>query len=584
MSTSPAAPPRRVAKRWLFVTVLLVGAVTAWLVWRPRESALDARGEVEHGSVARATAAELATPTLADVANDGASDMAQAPTAERAPVRSQRVWRLRGRLELVDFAGNPLPPEAGELEIIGWTPRRSERFTTAVDEQGRWAAELEFSAAVRDISIGDVRLRRGPSTQLLEPLGRMYPPDDGELVVGCRVWPRGALRVVDRTTREDLHDVYLQANLDSRLSDSLDARGGPWFESPQRSRELSIADGLSSPIDLPSLVARIEELGATKVRVVARGHEWGSFDVAQALASVVTLELKQAGELVVTLGGFDTEDGAAHAAARLRQSGVSAAAGVFDERGRIEWSGLRPGAYELALFRLRAQPRSVPARFDLEAQRVELVMFVDVRAGESQSLQLSLGPSAGEVAVSGRLYAPDTEDFRGLRGWRLVYRTASGELRARSVDSERADVSDRPGLARLDWTAVAPRSGPFELQLRSPPTSLLYSGPDDPRLVAGVELAPLVELLVTVVDAESGARWRGIEMDPPITLRPAHAVSGLPDVAPLAWSAELSAFVAFAQPGRYVLAFHDEPDHPLSQTVELSAPRTEVRLAWRRGE
>lgn len=564
--------------------VLLVAVVTAWVVWRPRESAPDASGEFERRSDARATSAALAAPTLADVANDAASEMAQAAFAERAPVSSQRVWRLRGRLELVDFAGAPLPPEAGELEIVGWTPRRSERVTTAVDAQGRWTAELEFSAAVRDVSIGEVRLQRGNSTELLEPRGRMYPPESGELSVRCRVWPRSALRVVDRTTREDLHDVYLQANLDSGFSDPLDARGGPWLESPQRSRELSIADGLSSPIDLSSLAARIEELGATKVRVVARGYEWSSFDVASALASFVTLELREAGELVLALSGSDAEDSQAQAAARLRQSGVSAATGVFDEQRRIEWSGLRPGQYELELFRLRARPSPSSARVDLEAQRNQLVMFVDVRAGESQTLQLSLGPGADEVAVTGTLYAPDTEDFRGLRGWRLVYRTASGELRARSVQSERADVSDRLGFARLDWSAVAPRSGPFELQLRSPPTSLLYAGADDPRLGAGVELAPLVELLVTVVDAESGARFPATEFNPPITLRPAHAANDLPDAAPLAWSAELGAFVAFAQPGRYVLAFHDRPDHPSSRTVELNAPRTEVQIALRLGE
>lgn len=581
---SPAAPTRRAAQRWLFVLALLVAGVTAWVLWKPRESAPDASGEVEHSSVARASAAELATPTLADVANDAASDIAPAPTAERAAVSSQRVWRLRGRLELVDFAGAPLPPEAGEIEIIGWTPRRSERFTAAVDAHGRWTAELEFSAAVRDVSIGEVRLQSGKSTELLEPRARMFLGEDDELIVRCRVWPRGALRVVDHATREDLHDVYLQANVDSGLSDSLDARGGPWLESPQRSLELSIADGLSSPIDLSSLAARIEELGATKVRVVARGHEWGSFDVAQARASVVTVELKPAGELVVTLGDSDTDEGVARAAARLRQSGVSAASAVFDERGRIEWSGLRPGAYELALFPLRGGPQPGRVHFDLEAQRIELVLFVDVRAGESQTLQLSLGPGADEVAVTGTLYAPDTEDFRGLRGWRLVYRTASGELRARSVQSERADLSDRPGFARLDWSAVAPRAGPFELQMRWPHTSLLYSGDDDPRLGAGVELAPLVELLVTVVDAESGARLLGLELDPPITLRPAHAANGLPDAAPLAWSAELGAFVAFAQPGRYVLAFHDRPDHPSSRTVELNAPRTEVQLALRLGE
>lgn len=584
MKSSPAASTPALVKRWLLVFVLLLCAVTTWITWRPRENAPEARGEVEHSSVARATGAELATPTLADVADDAASELAQAPPAERAPVSSQRVWRLRGRLELVDFAGAPLPPEAGELELVGWTPRRSERFKAAVDAQGRWAAEPEFSAAVRDFSIGEVRLQRGNSTELLEPRARMFLGEDDELIVRCRVWPRGSLRVVDQATREDLHDVYLQANLDSGLSDSLDARGGPWLESPQRSRELSIADGLSSPIDLSSLAARIEELGATKVRVVARGHEWGSFDVAQARGSVVTLELREAGELVVTLGDSATEEGVARAAARLRQSGVSAASAVFDEQRRIEWSGLRPGHYELALFGWRGGPSPNSARFDLEAQRVELVMFVDVRAGESQTLQLSLGPGADEVAVTGTLYAPDTEDFRGLRGWRLVYRTASGELRARSVQSERADLSDRPGFARLEWTAVALRSGPFELQLRSPHTSLLYAGPDDPRLGAGVELAPLVELLVTIVDAESGARFPATEFTPPITLRPAHAANGLPDAAPLAWSAELGAFVAFAPPGPYLLAFHDNPDHQLSQTVELSAPRTQVRLAWRRTE
>jgi hypothetical protein len=584
MKSSPAASTPSLVKRWLLVFVLLLGAVTTWITWRPRKSAPEARGEVEHSSVARATGAELATPTLADVADDAASELAQAPPAERAPVSSQRVWRLRGRLELVDFAGAPLPPEAGELELVGWTPRRSERFTAAVDAQGRWAAALEFSAAVRDFSIGEVRLQRGNSTELLEPRARMFLGADDELIVRCRVWPRGSLRVVDQATGEDLHDVYLQANLDSGLSGSLDARGGPWLESPQRSRELSIADGLSSPIDLSSLAARIEELGATKVRVVARGHEWRSFDVAQARASVVTLELREAGELVLVLRGSDAQAPQAPAAARLRQSGGNVTTGVFDEQRRIEWSGLRAGHYELALFGLRGGPSPNSSRFDLEAQRVELVMFVDVRAGESQTLQLSLGPGADEVAVTGTLYAPDTEDFRGLRGWRLVYRTASGELRARSVQSERADVSDRPGFARWEWSAVAPRSGPFELQLRSPHTSLLYSGADDPRLGAGVELAPLVELLVTIVDAESGARFPATEFNPPITLRPAHAANGLPDAAPLAWSAELGAFVAFAQPGRYVLAFHDRPDHPSSRTVELNAARSEVQLALRLGD
>jgi len=584
MKSSPAAHSRTVARRWLLVLAFVACAVTVWVLSQPREHALDSRGEAERKLAASAAGVEVAPRTLDSVAIDDAPAAARAVTPERAPVGSQRVWRLRGTLELVDFAGHPLPPEAGELELVGWTARKSERFTAAVDAQGRWAAELEFSAAVRDLSIGEVRLQRGNSTELIEPRGRMYPPESGELSVRCRVWPRSALRVVDRTTREDLHDVYLQADFDPGLSDPLDARGGPWLESPQRSHELSIAAGLSSPIDLSSLTARIEALGATKVRVVARGYEWSSFDVASALASFVTLELREAGELVLALSGSDAEDSQAQAAARLRQSGVSAAIGVFREQRRIEWSGLRPGQYELELFRLRAGPSPSSARFDLEAQRSQLVMFVDVRAGESQTLQLSLGPGADELALTGRLYAPGTADFVGMRGWRLVYRTANGELRARSVALERADVSDRPGFARLEWSAVAPRSGPFELQLRWPHTSLLYSGADDPRLGAGVELAPLVELLVTIVDAESGARLLGLEMDPPITLRPAHAANGLPDAAPLAWSAERGAFVAFAQPGRYLLAFHDRPDHPSSRTVELNATRSEVQLTLRLGE
>ena len=89
---------------------------------------------------------------------------------------------------------------------------------------------------------------------------------------------------------------------------------------------------------------------------------------------------------------------------------------------------------------------------------------------------------------------------------------------------------------------------------------------------------------MTIVDAESGARFPATEFNPPITLRPAHAANGLPDAAPLAWSAELGAFVAFAQPGRYVLSFHDRPDHPSSRTVELNAARSEVQLALRLGD
>lgn len=578
MKSPPAAPTRTAGGRWLIVAALLVCALVGWVWWRSPERARDARNVAESRVDAHAAPVQSATPTLAELANDASHAAAPMPAPERAPVRSQRVWRLRGTLELIDPSGQSLPPEEAELEIVGWTPRRAEHFTAAVDARGGWTLELELPSGVRDFSIGDIRLRRGSPVQLLAPLGRVYAPADGEFIVRCQVLPHSGVRVVDAATGVDLHDIYLQADFDTRASESLDARDGPSVDLRQRRSELRIASGLSSPIDLSVHAARIEALGVSRVRVVAPGYTWSSFHYDSQRPSFATRALEPAGELMLALDGSDVVAGAAHAAARLRQSGVSVATGVFDERQCIEWSGLLPGRYELELLRLRSTVPPGAVHFDWEQQQRELAVLVDVRAGQRQSLRVALGVGEGEVLAVGRLYAPDTEDFAGLRGLRLVSRTANGDPQARRLELVRLQVSDRPGFACFEWRAAAPRSGPFELRLQSPYANVYFSDLTDQRVVDGVDLGPCAELVVRLTDG-TGAPTRVTDVDRP-ALELLQTGVHFAEELHLAWSAEQQAFVARAQPGRYVLRARLGYSILALQDLELDAPRTEERLPW----
>jgi hypothetical protein len=159
MKPTSATEPRTASMRWLAAAAVLVCAVAAWIAWSSRgaaSDAVDARREqagAEVGDESEPSSTDAPAPIASSATSASPSDV-----SERSELSAQNAWRLRGSLELVDWTGAALPPTPGELEVVGWTARGSERVTAVVDAAGRWSAQVDLSAGVRDFSIGAVRV------------------------------------------------------------------------------------------------------------------------------------------------------------------------------------------------------------------------------------------------------------------------------------------------------------------------------------------------------------------------------------------------------------------------------------------
>lgn len=578
MKPTSATEPRAASVRWLAAAAVLVCAVAAWIAWSSRDASPDAvdaqreqaGAEVGGGSQPSSTDAPALTSSSATSASP--SDV-----SERSELSAQNAWRLRGSLELVDWNGAVLPPAPGEIEVVGWTARGSERVTAAVDAAGRWSAQVDLSAGVRDFSIGAVRVALSGAVELEGPRERMYPPANGELTVRARVWPRNTLRVLDAATGEDLREIHLQADVLSNLGGLPGSYDGVRTSPSQRLAALRIADGLSSPIDLGPLRARIEELGAQRLRVVAPGRTWQALPAEFQEAWVQTRRLEPAVELALELADPRALDEGLTLVARLLSGDSPSALGAFDERARVDWPGLEPRSYRLEVSTASPSAWSATGRLAWGDLKPLLSTSIELRAGERRAVRVTLGPDDFEVELAGRIYVPSALELLERADVRLLFAAPSGEARARRVVLLRSLAGDRPGAECIEWRGIGPRRGPFVVELSQPRAWVEYDGAHDARLANGVELGELADVSLELVSAAQGENLDSRRVE----FAPAGVLGDLARLSPLTWDAQRQRFVGRLAPGRYRVSVTNllaPQERDFKHVVDVRGPLSELRL------
>jgi hypothetical protein len=577
MKPTSATEPRSASLRWLAAAAVLVCAIGAWIAWSSRDAApgaVDARRERAGAEVSEGS--EPSSTDAPDPLSSGATSASPSAVSERSELSAQNAWRLRGVLELVDWTGAALPPAPGEIEVVGWTARGSERVTAAVDAAGRWSAQVDLSAGVRDFSIGAVRVALSGAVELEAPRERMYPPANGELTVRARVWPRNTLRVLDAATGEDLHELHLQAEVLSNLGGLPGSYDGVRTSPSQRLAALRIADGLSSPIDLGPLRARIEELGAQRLRVVAPGRTWQATPAEFDQAWVHTRRLEPAVELVLELADPQSAGAGLALVARLLNGELPSALGAFDEHSRIDWPGLEPRNYRLEVSMASASAWSATGRLAWGELKPFLATPIELRAGERRTLRVTLGPDEFELELAGRLYVPSALELLELADVRLLFAAPSGEARARRVVLLRNVADDRPGAECIEWRGIGPRRGPFVVELSQPRAWVEYDGAHDARLANGVEFGELAEVSLELVSGNQAyLESRRVEF------APAGALGDLARSSPLTWDAQRQRFVGRLAPGRYRVSVTNllaPQERDFKHVVDVRGPLSELRL------
>lgn len=577
MKPTSATTPRTASVRWLAAASVLVCAVAAWIAWSSRDSAsgaVDARREKR-----RAEAGDKSGPSGSGAPTSistSATSASPSDVSERSELSAQNAWRLRGSLELVDWNGAALPPAPGELEVVGWTARGSERATAVVDAAGRWSAQVDLSAGVRDFSIGAVRVALSGAVELEAPRERMYPPANGELTVRARVWPRNTLRVLDAATGEDLREIHLQADVLSNLGGLPGSYDGVRTSPSQRLAALRIADGLSSPIDLGPLRARIEELGAQRLRVVAPGRTWQALPAEFGEAWVHTRRLEPAVELVLELADPRALDEGLTLVARLLSGDSPSALGAFDENARIDWPGLEPRSYRIEVSAAPSSAWSATGRLAWGDLKPLLSTSIELRAGERRAVRVTLGPDEFELELAGRIYVPSALELLERADVRLLFAGPSGEARARSVVLLRSREDDRRGAECIEWRGIGPRRGAFAVELSEPRAWIEYDGAHDARLANGVELGELADVSLEFVSAAQGENFDSRRVE----LAPAGALGDLARLSALTWDAGRRRFVGRVAPGRYRVSttpmFASQRD--FKHEVDVRGPLSELRL------
>jgi len=579
MKPTSATEPRTAFLRWLAAAAGLVCAIGVWIAWRATETPPEAGAGSSWRDNASARAVDerersntqAPAPIFSSAANTSPSDV-----SERSELSAQNAWRLRGSLELVDWTGAALPPAPGEIEVVGWTARGSERVTAVVDGAGRWSAQVDLSAGVRDFSIGAVRVALSGAVELEAPRERMYPPASGELTVRARIWPRNTLRVLDAATGEDLRELHLQAEVLSNLGGLPGSYDGVRTSPSQRLAALRIADGLSSPIDLGPLRARIEALGAQSLRVVAPGRTWQAMPAEFAEPWVYTRRLEPAVELVIELADPHVVQDGLSLVARLLNGESLAALGAFDEHSRVDWPGLEPRKYRLEVSAAPQSAWRATGRLAWGELKPLLSTAIELRAGERRVVRVTLGPDEFEVDLTGRFYVPSAVELLERADVRLLFAAPSGEARARSVILLRSSADDRPGAECIEWRGVGPRSGPFVVELSEPRAWIEYDGAHDARLSSGVEFGELAEVSLELAGLTPGEipALRLVEFAPDGVL------GELARSSALTWDAGRQRFVGRLAPGQYRVSVTPKfaPQRDFKHVVDVRGPLSELRL------
>lgn len=396
------------------------------------------------------------------------------------------VPALRGRVVLTELDGSEREDASGTFQLC-FIVSEEPRWQAVQVERGQWTAPEPVPTGAELVSVMLARTD-GQSRIVVEPALPVAVPASLELLVRLRVAPRSILHVVDAQTREELRDVSLLRPVSQRGDDP----SHPGLEQDR----LRVASGLDSPIDLSQFSDALFEWERARFHVGAPGRAWELAEVHWQEGGETTVALELGATLLVETSGVAPNSGT-----RLRVCCRIPFTPWLDvplaADGLLELSGLPPGH------------TSVAAEIgEWYAQSHELASVnVELRPGERRSVSLVLDepPEAVTARASGRIHLAQEWRRESLDAWLDFQEVPLGGRAARATAKVVREASERPGFDTFRWVVEEAQVGPHQLCVLEP----LFVG-DFEVPVGGREdfeqtFGPPAELLVRVVDAQTGA-------------------------------------------------------------------------------
>lgn len=431
------------------------------------------------------------SPLPAAWALDGEAERGEVTSTAAAPVveplaAAQSKVTLRGRVVVTQRDGTERADLDGKFSLYArsgvntrWEPIRFQR--------GEWTATTTLDQALDGVRV-DRMYADGIGAFVDGSFDSSSIPTSGELTIRARVPEALILRVVDATTAAHLSGVSLVRTAFSPHSDA--QHPGLEFE------ERVIATGLTSPIDVSSFSVDARLQGVRQVLVWASGYAWCLLEVDMDRGGERTVALQRGAALTVSVRGVD-----AGVSEKLRLRTGDDPHPILElpltADGAIELDGLGAGELRVAA--------ELGDWFKLPLVLAET--STALRPGERASVTLDLAPApkfetatASGLIFVAKAWARESLDVKLDLLDTKLRDSVSDRLSARV----QRVTSDRAGYDVFRWTTEDLQVGCYQLETREPCFGAVLEVPSGGRHNFEFVLDEPVELLVRVVDRNTG--------------------------------------------------------------------------------
>jgi hypothetical protein len=440
----------------------------------------------------------LAVPLPAAWALDGEVERGEVASTADAPavepvVAAQSKVTLRGRVIVTQRDGTERADLDGEFSLYARVGL-SDRWEPIRFQRGEWTALTTLDQASDGIRV-DRMYADGIGAFVDEPHNWVSAPASGELTIRARVPDALILRVVDTTTAAHLSGVSLVRTAFSPHSDAQH----PGLALDER----VIATGLTSPIDVSSFSVDARLQGQSRTLVGAPGYAWSLLEVDLDRGGERTVALQRGAALTVSVRGVDPR-----VSEKLRLWTGDDQCPLLElpltADGAIELDGLGAGELRVAA--------ELGDWFKLPLVLAET--STGLRPGERASVTLDLAPApkfetatASGLIFVAKAWAPESLDVE----LNLLDTKLSDSVSDRVSARVQRVTSDREGYDVFRWTSEDLQVGRYQLEVSEPCFSAVLEVSSGGRGNFEFVLDEPVELLVRVVDRDTGAALPSVD-------------------------------------------------------------------------
>lgn len=440
----------------------------------------------------------------------GPTREAAATPAAEAPSAPPAAVVVNGRVVIEDEHGREHADESGTLTLAHFRTQADARFVELHVEAGAWSAEFpanETLVAVRLVARDREAALPSPSPLVLEP---------GPVVVRGKWLERGWIRVIDAVTKQELSGLEIRAADGWRANPS-------WTHPGDDPRAEIVLSNATSPVELP------ERKYLTPYWIHAPGHAWARVDFDHRRGGERTIELlPEPAAVDVTLVPANVPDGArvrlyptlgADGAIESGEAGMRWAApehwedwqalsgGATPREGRARIEDLQPGRYVAAV-----ETGTYEETLRLGEAPIE------VRAGETAFVTVTVDAALANVPRTHLVLTIVLPEALEAGDCTLILRRIGGG--EREIAQPLSHLSYPQGRDReRTWDGLV-RTGDYLVELQGVQLRARIHAPGPGETRATIEIPPLVDVAVEVVDALSGAsvaperlQWTGAEVE-----------------------------------------------------------------------